>query len=303
MCRPSALGVLWSLLDHRPMRASHRRRHFVIPPGRAGTDLRRAVKAIVLTVVLVVLVVSLTRLARRPRRWQGFRYRLLGRRPDPNVDDTTLADRIRSELGPLQRRLDLPHIHVMVEDHIALLHGGVAWPREAATLEEAVRRVSGIRGVESHLQVGLLPSDVRPSEGRRMKQPPSEAKRRLLAAARSAGADDAHASETVRAILAVLAERLPSRDREQLLGHLPEDVRAMSARPRRARAAAARVRTVPGLVAAVVSEADDATDGDTAAIVAAVVAEVRKLVPEEADDVAAVLPHELRILWNAGASA
>lgn len=262
--------------------------------------MRRALKVIVVIAGLVVLAVSLTWLARRRGRWQGVRYRLLGRRPDPNVDNVTLADRIRSALGPLEKRLDLPHMHVMVEDHVVLLHGEVGWPHEAATLERAVGRVSGVRGVESYLHVGLLRGDVRPSEGRRVAQPPSEAKRRLLAAARSAGADEAHAAKTVRATLAVLAERIPSGEREQLLGHLPEDVRAMSTPPRRAGAAAARVPTATDLVGAIVSDGVDVTDGQAAAIVAAVVAEVRRLVPEEANDVAAVLPHELRDLWSAG---
>src|SRR5512142_2260250 len=45
----------------------------------------------------------------------GMLYRLAGRRPDPNVSDDVLADRIRSNLGPLERRLDLPRVHVMVE--------------------------------------------------------------------------------------------------------------------------------------------------------------------------------------------
>lgn len=260
-------------------------------------------KVAVTIAVLVALVVSLTRLARQPGGWQGVRYRLLGRRPDPNVDDLTLADRIRSTLGPLEKDLDLPRIHVMVEDHIALLHGEVCWPHEAAALERAASRVSGVRGVESYLHVGVLPSDARPSAGRRMAQPPSEAKRRLLAAARSAGSDAAHADRIVRATLAVLTERVPSGEREQLLGHLPEDVRAMATPPRRTGAVAARVRTVPDLVAAAASEAGDLSDGRAAAIVAAVVTEVRRLVPEEADDVAAVLPRELRQLWTAGTPA
>lgn len=260
--------------------------------------MRRAPKFIIAVAVLVVLIESLIRLARRPGRWQGVRYRLLGQRPDPNVDGATLADRIRSELGPLEKRLDLPRVHVMVEDHVALLHGEVGWPHEAAAVEQAVGQVSGVRGVESYLHTGLLSSDVRPSKGRGVTPPPSEAKLQLLVAARSAGAGEARAAETVRATLAVLAERMPSGEREQLLGHLPEDVRSMSRPPRRAGAAPARVRTVRELIAAVVSEVDDATEGRATAIVAAVVAEIRRLVPEETDDVAAVLPHELRDLWR-----
>lgn len=264
--------------------------------------MRTARKVFIAVAMLVIMVVLVARLARRSGPWSGVLYRLLGRRPDPNVDGATLADRIRSELGPLEKRLDLPHVHVMVEDHVALLHGEVGWPRDAASIERATGRVSGVRGIESYLHVGLLRSDVRPSEGRRVRPPPSNAKTRLLAAARSAGASEANAANAVRATLAVLAERVPSGEREQLLGHLPEDVRTMAGRPRRVGAAVSRVRTVHDLVNAVVAEEGESGDGRAEAIVSAVVGELRRLVPEEADDVAAVLPAELRDLWSTSAS-
>jgi uncharacterized protein (DUF2267 family) len=258
-------------------------------------------KALIAVATLVAVAALVARLARRSGRWRGALYRLLGRRPDPNVDDATLADRIRSELGPLEKRLDLPHVHVMVEDHVALLHGEVGWPRDAATIERATRRVSGVRGVESYLHVGLLRSDVRPSKGRRVRPSPSNAKTRLVAAARSAGASDANAPNAVRATLAVLAERLPSGERDHLLDHLPRDVRVMARRPRRVGAPVSRVRTVDELVSAVVAERGEPDDGRVEAIVAAVVGELRRLGPEEADDVAAVLPAELRQLWSGSA--
>lgn len=99
-------------------------------------------------------------------RLEGLSYRIEGRHPDPNVPDTVLADRIRSELGGLEKRRDLPHVHVMVEDHVALLHGDVATQDDARAIEDAVADVSGVKGVESHLHVGLIEGDTRPSEGR-----------------------------------------------------------------------------------------------------------------------------------------
>lgn len=223
--------------------------------------------------------------------------------PDPRVDDRTLADRVRSTLGPLEKRLDLPHLHVMVEEHIAFLHGEVATSEEAETLEDAAGRVSGVEGVESYLHVGLLPGDTRPSQGRRASRPPSEAKRRLLSAAAVAGADQAHAAEAVRATFAVLAERLPSEAHQRILLHLPEDVRAILTPPRRAGAIAARVRTVPELVAAVLWEEGGAVAAERVpAVVAAVLRALYQLVPEEAAHVAAVLPPDLRDLWCASAS-
>jgi len=107
-------------------------------------------------------------------------------RPDPDVDHNVLADRIRSTLGPLEARSALPHIHVLVEDDVALLHGDVATDAEADQIEAAVAAVSGVEGVESYLHIGLLPSDTRPSEGRRIR-PPSAAMQRLLAVTEAAG--------------------------------------------------------------------------------------------------------------------
>lgn len=99
-------------------------------------------------------------------RMHGLSYQLSGRHPDPNVTDDILADRIRSELGGLEKKLDLPHVHVMVENHVAVLHGEVSTSEDAAAIEKAVAAVSGVKGVHSHLHVGLIGGDTRPSEGR-----------------------------------------------------------------------------------------------------------------------------------------
>jgi len=99
-------------------------------------------------------------------RLRGFIYRLRGCRPDPDVADVVLADRIRSTLGPLEKRLDLPRIHVMVHDHIALLHGEGGSYREVDEIDTAVAAVSGVAGVDSWLHVGLIAGDTRPSTGR-----------------------------------------------------------------------------------------------------------------------------------------
>lgn len=98
-------------------------------------------------------------------RLQGLSYHVAGARPDPSVGDGVLADRIRSELGPLLKRRDLPHVHVVVEDHVAVLHGDVPARDDAEAIERAVGGVSGVRGVMSHLHVGLAKGDTRPSAG------------------------------------------------------------------------------------------------------------------------------------------
>jgi hypothetical protein len=233
-----------------------------------------------------------------PRAVERIRYRLQSRHPDPDVDASILADRIRSQLGPLERRLDIPHVHVTVEGHVALLHGDVATAHEAGAVERAVRRVPGVSRVESFLHIGLLGSDTRPSVGRSVPLPPSTAKRRLLAAARRGGADDTHAADAVHATLEVLFGRLPRGEREHLLSHLPADVRKLAFPPTYRADAVSDLRTVTAFVAAVIAEESEPS-GPVTAIVTEILAEVRRLVPEEAADISAVLPPELRALWTA----
>lgn len=229
-------------------------------------------------------------------RLYGVSYRLRGRHPDPNVSGNMLADRIRSSLGPLEKRLDLPRIHVMVEDHVALLHGEVGTEAEADEIEGAVEAESGVLGVESYLHIGLGRGDTRPSAGRAVEQP-SEARRRLFAAATSAGIGSTVAPAVVRAILATFAERILGDERDQVATHLPADVRSMFTPPRRIRQLA-RVRTVPELVARIAAATEVLPDDKAVEVTRAVVCELRALVPDEVADVAAILPAELRDLWE-----
>lgn len=117
-----------------------------------------------------------SRAAQRRRHWivgrwhhlvgrlHGMWYRCLRRHPDEHVDDLVLADRIRSTLGPVEHALDQPRVHVSVYRHVASLHGDVANEYAADRLVAAVRAVSGVAAVRSHLHVGLLPGDGCPSD-------------------------------------------------------------------------------------------------------------------------------------------
>jgi len=230
----------------------------------------------------------------------GIVYRLAGRRPDPTVADDVLADRVRSELGPVEKRLDIPRIHVMVEDHVAVLHGDVTDAHTARMLEHAVMRVSGVRGIESHLHCGLARGDTRPSAGSAtVSTSPTLAS--LLDAARAAGADGS-ARTSVHAVLCSFLERLPATEREHVRAHLPADVLGIAGPPHRRGESPPRLRTVPQLVAAVTAEGGvDPARAD--AITRAVLEALRAAVPEEADDIAAVLPTDLRELWATPAHA
>lgn len=241
-------------------------------------------------------------LARRLRyahgRLKGIRYRLAGRMPDPGVSDDVLADRIRSSLGSLEKRLDIPRVHVMVGEHVAILHGEIPATADAVAIEGAVTDLPGVRGVESYLHVGLGTEETRPSAGRAQAAgTPSVPLRELLDATERAGASRDDALGAVRAVLATFADRIPADERDQLLAHVPDDVRGLAAAPRRHGERVARVRTVPELVVAIGSS-NDVDPLHAAAITETVLAHLRQLVPEEVADVAAVLPKDLRELWS-----
>jgi uncharacterized protein (DUF2267 family) len=243
---------------------------------------------------------ELDRAGRRVRylggRLQGVSYRLRGRHPETDVIDNVLADRIRSSLGGLEKRLDLPHIHVMVENHVALLHGEVSSDADAAELERAVGAVPGVTGVESYLHVGLIASDSRPSEGRAM-QAPSPALRRLCDSAITAGVDEAVALPVVRGILATLADRLPAGDRDRVSAHLPADVRVLFSPPRRV-SGAAPPRTVNDLVARITAGTVELPPDKAEGATSAVIETLRETVPDEAHAIGAVLPADLRAFWE-----
>lgn len=229
-------------------------------------------------------------------RLRGVAYRLLRRHPSEDVSDLVLRDRIRSALGPVEQRLDIPRIHVMVQDGVAILHGAVDGDDNCAALEEAVNEIAGVEGIESYLETTLLPGDTRPSEGHETPQR-SDARRRLDAAARRAGAGDL-ASRAVRAVLASFFERLPAGEREHVLTHLPADVQDLATPPHRVGAGTKRMRTVDDLVSTVVAADPNAASADAMRMTESVLVELRALVPEERADIAAVLPQELREFWE-----
>jgi uncharacterized protein (DUF2267 family) len=247
------------------------------------------------------------RAARVARRWverrvrylpgwlEGRLYRLRVGHPDPDVADDVLADRIRSALGPLEKRRDLPRVHVMVNGHVATLHGEVPTEEDADAVESFVAKVPGVKGVESYLHVGLIPGDTRPSEGRAAER--SEAHRRLAeSAARPAGVPAAEGARLARVVLGTFVSRIPEGERNHLLAHLPRDAQAL-AQPVRRRGVV-DLRTEDQLVRSVAQAAGLAED-TARRVCESVLGALRELVPEEAADVAAVLPADLREMWNA----
>jgi len=227
-------------------------------------------------------------------RLTGLRYRISGRHPDPNVEDRVLADRVRSMLGPLEHRLDIPRVHVLVEGHTVLLHGDVTSDTQARAIIDAVEDVPGVQRVTSHLHVGLFPGDTRPSEGSGLPAP-SAALASVLAAAHDGGAPDGSERACARSVLSTFAAILPEGERRHVLTHLPADLRSL-AEPLRPRWAGYRhPRRFGEFILAALPTVEP---GERQAIVESVIGALRELVPEESVDVAAVLPQALRPLWK-----
>lgn len=229
-------------------------------------------------------------------RLEGLAYRLGARHPDPEVDDAVLVQRVRSSLGPVEKQLDVPRLHVTSTGHVIDLHGVVGSDREARRLEETAAAVSGVATVRSHLHIGLGPGDTRPSTGR-SGAAPSQAWRELVGAVRAVGlTDDEEAERATQAVLATLWSCLPAATRAHVKGHLPEDVRWRVRAPLEV-GRLRKPRTVEAFDHAVAERAQMRI-GDASAAVRAVLDTLRRLVPEEVGDIEAVLPRDLKPLWS-----
>jgi uncharacterized protein (DUF2267 family) len=197
-------------------------------------------------------------------------------------------------LGPIEHRLDIPRVHVLVEGHEVLLHGDVTSDTQAEAIIGAVRDVPGVQAVTSHLHIGLFPGDTRPSEGSGHPAP-SAALASVLAAAHGGGAPEGSERACARSVLSTFAALLPEGERRHVLTHLPTDLRILvePLRPRWTGHAHPR-RLDKFAVAALPNVEPEARQ----AIVESVIGALRELVPEETVDVAAVLPENLRPLWK-----
>jgi uncharacterized protein (DUF2267 family) len=231
-------------------------------------------------------------------RLDGLAYRLAGRQPDPNAGDDVLADRIRSNLGRVERRLDIPHVHVLVNDGAVLLHGDVPSIRDVLAVVAAAGSVPGVTWVESRLHVGLLAGDTRPSAGR-ASAAPSKGRRLLVGAASEALGDvgTAGAERLAAAVVGSVLRRLPPGERAHVLAHLAHDVLDL-VEPCWPEETGVDLRTEADLVERARMAVPTADEAQLHAAVRGVVDVLRRLVPEEAADVAAVLPTELAELWE-----
>lgn len=211
------------------------------------------------------------------------------------VDDAVLVDRVRSALGPLEKRLDIPRVNVMVEGHLVDLRGVVPTREAVDEIEAAVYAIPGVVGLESHLHVGEDPGETRPSTGRLRKQP-TRMLQNFEQAARDAGATEADAQVAVRAVLRAFLERLPAGERNQVLAHLTADTRQLVGELSD-RSPSSTVRTRAELVGLVSVEAR-LEPARAEEVTLTVLSSLQHAVPEEIRDVAATLPEELEQLWR-----
>jgi CBS domain-containing membrane protein len=210
-------------------------------------------------------------------------------------DDGILADRVRSELGPVLKRLDQPRVHVMAAQGIVSLHGDVSDTPAKAAIEAAVRRVSGVASVRSHLHVGLQPGEMTPSEGHLHERSPLL--RRLEQAVRMCGyLTDAEARYVLRAVLGVFSARLPDPQRRRFLEHLPDDVRRLALPAHWLTSDVRAISSEHDLAQTVaVAMRDDRPHADR--LLRHVLPIVRDHAPEDADTIAQSLSAELRAVW------
>lgn len=205
-----------------------------------------------------------------------------------------IADQVKTVLGPVLKQLDLPRIHVMAEGHRVLLHGDVSRESDAEIIEDTILGLSDVDAVESHLHVGLLPSDTRPSQG---VMPPSEMYLALMAAAADADlADPGEARAGIRGTLSAILEQIPPDERRHLFAHFPYDVRPLAAARRELGTPRRHWRRPKSL------EIDASLRGgmtlETAiALLPKVIVVLRVFVPEEDQDVQATLTRHLRQFW------
>jgi uncharacterized protein (DUF2267 family) len=220
-------------------------------------------------------------------RVRGLGYRVARRHPDPDVPDHVLAQRVRSVLGPIQKRLTTRRVHVIVCDHVVSLRGTVPSAEAAQTIVNATLGVSGVNSVISHLEVRAEP---------RLHAHPrrSRAYRRLRSTVAAFGVTgDAEIHRIVRAVLSTLLKRLPPGERVHVTCHLPDDVLALLGD---LSGDASDIRDRRAFYAAV--EAATGLEDTVPDLVGALLDELRMLVPEEVRDVEAVLPADLKELWR-----
>jgi uncharacterized protein (DUF2267 family) len=209
-------------------------------------------------------------------------------------EDADLADRVRSLLGPTMKRLDLPRIHVMAEGRRVLLHGDVATADDANLIEQTIACLPEVAAVESHLHIGLLPGDSRPSQAQSQQSAMMTA---LLSTASAIGIEGDAVHAAVWGTLSAILEQIPPNERSHVVAHFPVDVVAIAKARRHIGDEGVHWKTELDLEAAAALRGDTRLE-DAEVLVPEIIGVIRRFVPEEDVDVQATLTTHLRDLWQ-----
>lgn len=210
------------------------------------------------------------------------------------AENADLADRIKSLLGPLTKTLDLPHIHVMAEGKRILLHGDVGTKWDAEKIEDTVADMAGVEAVESHLHVGLLNSDTRPSEAAPER---STMMSDLFDAAASVDICGNPAQAAVWGTLIAILEQIPPESRRHVSNHFPADVRTLLFPRRHLGDERTHWTTVLALDASAALRGGMRLES-AEVLVPLVIGVLRKYIPEEDHAIHAILNTHLKELWQ-----
>ncbi len=204
-----------------------------------------------------------------------------------------LADIVRSRLGPIVKTMDLPRIHIMAEGSRILLHGDVATEIDASLIEGIVKSFDGVDAIESHLHIGLLPSDTRPSQAPTL---PSKMMEALFGAAAAIGITEGSALSAIKGTMSAILEQIPPSERHHLLAHFPSDV-VLLVKPRQ-QFGANDLHWKTELALDIAASLRGGIDLPSAEVlVPLLIGVLRDFVPEEDHDVVATLKSALKDLW------
>jgi uncharacterized protein (DUF2267 family) len=228
---------------------------------------------------------------------QRVRFTTIGKPPKANAD---LADTVHSRLGSIIKTMDLPRIHIMAEGTRILLHGDVATEQDASLIEGIVKSFDNVDSVESHLHVGLLPSDTRPSKGHSAEASlsnQSDMMKGFFENAAAIGLTEGPAQSAIKGTLTAILEQIPPNERQHVIAHFPTDV-ARFVKPRH-HFGDENIHWKTELELDAAASLRGGFDLPTAEVlVPLIIGVIRRYVPEEDHDVVATLHTALKELWQ-----
>lgn len=253
-------------------------------------NVRRLIAGGVLAGAGALLIVARRRNRSQRHRLTHLYQHALHPRPPEDVGDDVVEARVRTALGRTTRRLRIPHVHVTVYEHVAYLHGIAHSMAEERDIVHQVRGVSGVRRVRPRFSI----------EPDGHAAPPaaiatSAALRHLRDSLGAEWLSDDEEDALLRGTLSCFLGLVPESTRMHIASHLPADVRdgVLAQIPELSH----RQRHDIDELATLIADRSGVTHAVAARALADVCAALSDIIPEERDDVTAVLPQPVRPLW------